>query len=320
MAKKAFYFSHDFHSRNDPKMVKLLMISGAAGMGVYWAIIEMLYEEGGKLMRSDCDRIAFEMRVDCDLVNKIINSDLFVKDDTFFWSESGLRRIKETEEKSAKARESAHKKWGDANAKRTQSDGNAIKEKKVKEIKGKEINTLEKGAQGGGAGGGVGDVVPGPAQDLDQKTIDLKTEYKKTAKDKVSVIAFVEAHKPDFFEPYFDLWNFFAGERKLPKAAERTRARERQFAVRIKEKKFDFIRILSVAKSSEFILKGNWFTLDFILKSEANYLKVLEGNYIQKTEKKLNGHQQQPERPTVEGQKLARAIAEISQSTGSSGS
>ena len=114
-----------------------------AGIGVYWCIVEMLYEEWWVLMLSECERIAFELRVSCDMVNSIINDfDLFRNDKTGFYSKSILDRIEQRNIKSEKARNSAEKrwkdKWIDANALRTQSESNAIKERKGKDIKEKE--------------------------------------------------------------------------------------------------------------------------------------------------------------------------------------
>lgn len=112
---------------------------GQAGKGVFWDLVEMLYEQGGKLMRSECESYAFALRVDCETLLSVINDfDLFKSDDTHFWSESVLRRIELRNTKSVKAKESAQKRWSDANAMRTHSEGNAIKEKKRKEKEIKE--------------------------------------------------------------------------------------------------------------------------------------------------------------------------------------
>lgn len=138
MAVESYYFSHDYNSRNDRKMVALLRKHGVAGVGVYWPVVEMLYEEGGYLMLSECDRIAFELHVKTELVQSVVtNFELFRNDGTRFWSESALRRLDERKVKSEKARSSAQKRWNqDANALPTDSEGNAIKERKGK--KGKE--------------------------------------------------------------------------------------------------------------------------------------------------------------------------------------
>jgi hypothetical protein len=142
--KETFYFSHDFNARNDEKIKRLLMRHGMSGYGVYWSIIEDLYMNANAL-RTECERIAYELRVDEQLVKSVIfDFDLFVFDDQNFGSLSVQRRLDERFEKSAKARESANKRWNNANALQTQSDRNAIKESKVKENKVKENKNIYK--------------------------------------------------------------------------------------------------------------------------------------------------------------------------------
>lgn len=140
MSKDTFYFSHDYNSRNDPKMVRLLMKTGVVGFGVYWCVVEMLYEQGGYISLLDCERIAFELRVDSELVRSVIGSDLFSKNQEIFWSESVIRRLNERKVKTVKARESANKRWDNERAMRTHSEPNARKERKGKEIKEKNNN------------------------------------------------------------------------------------------------------------------------------------------------------------------------------------
>lgn len=141
------YFSHDVNARNDAKLIKVLMRLGQAGKGVYWDLVEMLHEQDGHLMLSDCESYAFALRTDCAVINSLITDfDLFEHDGVRFWSDSALRRIDQRNEKSVKAKESAAKRWGNsernANAMRTHCDGNAIKE--IKERKGKEIKESKK--------------------------------------------------------------------------------------------------------------------------------------------------------------------------------
>ena len=134
--KKTFYFSHDYHARNDGKMVKLMMREGVAGIGVYWCIVEMLYEANGRLMRMECERIAFELRTDIErITNVVFNFDLFEYDDDYFWSNSILDRLEQRSEKSKSASNSAKFRWNNANALRPECDSNAIKERKGKERK-----------------------------------------------------------------------------------------------------------------------------------------------------------------------------------------
>lgn len=138
MAKDTYYFSHDFSARNDPKLQMVLRKHGMAGLGAFWCLVELLHEQDGYLMLSQCEDYAFALRADCDLINSLINDfGLFKKDGDKFWSESALERIKERKAKSIKAKESANARWNNANAMRTHSDGNAIKESKGKKIEEK---------------------------------------------------------------------------------------------------------------------------------------------------------------------------------------
>lgn len=103
--------------------------------------------------------------------------------------------------------------------------------------------------------------------------------YSQLEKNKVNVINFIKKYNPNFIEPYIDIWNIWAGERGKPKVTKLTSVRQKKFKVRIQEKGFDFIEILTCAAQSDFILQGNWFNWDWIMENESNYLKVLEGHY-----------------------------------------
>jgi len=140
MPKDTFYFSHDYNSRNDEKIKFLLRKHGITGYGLFWAIIEDLYNNANAL-RTDYDGIAFDYRVECEVVKSIINDfNLFVFDGETFGSLSVQKRLDERDSKSVKARQSASKRWTNANAMQSQCDGNAIKESKGKEIKEKKVN------------------------------------------------------------------------------------------------------------------------------------------------------------------------------------
>ena len=131
------YFSHDYNARNDKQLVKLHMKKGLSGIGAYWCIVEMLYEEGGYLNIDEYERITFELRTDYDLIKSVIEEfDLFKNDDIRFWSETALFRLQERMAKSQKARESVQKRWNklknNTNVLRTYDNRNTIKVKESK--------------------------------------------------------------------------------------------------------------------------------------------------------------------------------------------
>jgi hypothetical protein len=147
MSKNAQYFSHDYGARNDPKLQKVLQKLGHEGKSIYWDIIEMLYEEGGKLIISECDSYAFALRTHTECIKSLISDfDLFENDGQFFWSDSILRRLNFRKEKSEKASYSAKFRWNNANA--SKSDANAMRQEtnrnanKVKESKVNNIKSI----------------------------------------------------------------------------------------------------------------------------------------------------------------------------------
>lgn len=143
MSKDTFYFSHDYNVRNDIKIKKLINKHGFLGYGLFWAIIEDLYNNTN-VLPMDYECIAFDLRTNPDVVKSIINDfDLFIIENDTFGSLSVERRLTERNEKSIKARESVLKRWNkekkNTNVLRTNYDSNTIKESKIKENKVKEF-------------------------------------------------------------------------------------------------------------------------------------------------------------------------------------
>jgi hypothetical protein len=144
MSKLTFYFSHDYNARNDEKIKLLIRRHGMIGYGIYWSIVEDLYHNANAL-RTDYDGIAFDLRAQCDIVRSVVEDfGLFEISENFFGSKSVQRRLDEVNSKSAKARESASYRWGNANALRALTDRNAInKIKEINEIKESNLVTKE---------------------------------------------------------------------------------------------------------------------------------------------------------------------------------
>jgi len=164
--KEAFYFTHDYNARNDVKMQEMMMDMGCEGIGIYWCIVEMLYENGGKLPLAYTKNIAWSLHLDtneCDVVmqnscnvnanamqddanacanvmqkkscgNKvekiIFNYDLFKNDGEFFWSESVLIRLEKRKSIVEKRKNAAAKRWKsndkEVEQKQCKSNANAV--------------------------------------------------------------------------------------------------------------------------------------------------------------------------------------------------
>lgn len=103
------YFPHDFFARNDAKLVKLRMEMGNKGIGIYWSIVEMLYEEGGKIELQNLNTVAFGINEEVTNVQQVVQQyDLFKSDEKYFWSESVSARLKNIK-KVSRARSKAGK-------------------------------------------------------------------------------------------------------------------------------------------------------------------------------------------------------------------
>ena len=135
IAKNTFYFSHDYNTRNDEKIKELIFNYGMSGYGIYWSIIEELYQNTN-VLHLNYERIAFELRSDVSSIKSIINDfNLFVISGENFSSLSVQKRLDERTNKSEKARLSVNKRWSDTNVLQTKYDSNTIKERKGKENK-----------------------------------------------------------------------------------------------------------------------------------------------------------------------------------------
>jgi hypothetical protein len=119
-----------------------------------------------------------------------------------------------------------------------------------------------------------------------ESSLDIRIVFKELKREKKELVDFIRKNKPDFIEPYVELWNLFAEEKKLAKVSKINSSRKKKFHVRLHEKDFDFIDILKKAKDSQFLLTGKWFGFDWIIENETNYLKVIEGNYDKQAENK----------------------------------
>jgi hypothetical protein len=119
MAKDAYYFPHDSNARNDPKILAMRSVYGSEGYGWYWMIIEMLREQTDykiKINKYTWNALAMQMQCTADAAQEFayacINEfELLHSDGEYFWSESLLRRMKNYDEKSEKARKAALARW-----------------------------------------------------------------------------------------------------------------------------------------------------------------------------------------------------------------
>lgn len=165
--KDAYFFSHDYNARNDPKILALRSVYGAEGYGVYFMLVEILREQPDYKLAVNkyiWSTLAMQMQVEASKLEQIINdcctefsengNTLLVNDGEYLYSASLLRRMGKVDDISNLRREAARKRWenkpcktsgnsdgcsDDANAGQEQS-----KEKKSKEKQSKAEQRKEK--------------------------------------------------------------------------------------------------------------------------------------------------------------------------------
>lgn len=140
MKGTSYYFSHDYNSANDTKILFLRHQLGMEGYGIYWFLIERLADAGGKLPIELIPVLAMQMQsTDVKVNGVIMNFDLFKVKSGEFWSERLSEHLNLRLKLSESGKNGAANRWanrgaiGEGNAKKSKEK--EIKEKKVKESK-----------------------------------------------------------------------------------------------------------------------------------------------------------------------------------------
>jgi hypothetical protein len=139
MKSNSYYFSHDYNSANDTKILFLRHQLGMEGYGIYWFLIEQLANAGGKLPLELIPVLAMQMQTTDVKVNGVVhNFDLFTIASGEFYSERLQNHLALRQNLSEKGKLGAANRWknGEANGVAI-GEGNA-KERKEKESKVKE--------------------------------------------------------------------------------------------------------------------------------------------------------------------------------------
>jgi hypothetical protein len=118
--KDSYYFSHDSNARNDEKILMLRAEHGWEGYGIFWALIETMFEnEETCLNHNRIKGIALSYNIDITLLQNVIDTcikeKLFESDGEKFWSNSLRRRkakfLELREKRSNAGKKGAEARW-----------------------------------------------------------------------------------------------------------------------------------------------------------------------------------------------------------------
>lgn len=105
------FFKHDLGARNDPKLLRLAMRHGMAGIGTYWCLVEMMYEQGGSIPVDDIDSIAYSLRVDVSIILDIVEIGLFEINDDHLTNSRIREFVLSVEAISSKRKAAINARW-----------------------------------------------------------------------------------------------------------------------------------------------------------------------------------------------------------------
>ncbi len=109
----------------------------------------------------------------------------------------------------------------------------------------------------------------------DEENNNLIDYSSKNSKELSEIIS---KNKKDY-EAIKAIWNRFADKTGIPKITTISQPRKEKLKGRFKNKDFDILKILSKATEQEYLLENTWFTFDWMIENDNNFVKVLEGNY-----------------------------------------
>nr|DAT96577.1 MAG TPA: protein of unknown function (DUF4373) [Caudoviricetes sp.] len=126
------YINHKISNRSEYVFRKLIERKGAAAYGVYWYIIEELYESGGKMLFKEIEPISKALCVRKDFVASVIKSfSLFQYDSESIWTDEVIEQLEKRQKLKNKRKEAANKRWV--------SEKNIIVPEKEKEVESSPI-------------------------------------------------------------------------------------------------------------------------------------------------------------------------------------
>lgn len=145
MPLENLYFRHEYNARNDPKLVKIKMKLGVEGIGIYWCLIEYLYEQKGFLSVEDIETFAYNERIDEEKVHQVIELAKFQYDKNMgYYSNGVLDRIVKREEFCLAQKNKANKRWNNKQiAKETIEIGQIKGQLEVEQKKAKAMKQLD---------------------------------------------------------------------------------------------------------------------------------------------------------------------------------
>lgn len=274
------YFSFDTGISNDPKIELLEATFPIIGFYTYIKLLSFAYGDKGyylQLSDKQLTLIASKLKIDKSKLSEIIefcvDDDVNLFDKSLFTEYNILtsRSIQERFLMSIKNREQA-KLTKEYLLIRLEKRLLLARETVVISVNGNIVNSY----------GYKEEIIP--KNNLRKKSLKERkvkeSKGKEITKEKLSE---ENNSQEKIYLEILDLWNLLAIQYKLTQLRSLTTERKILLQGRLREKNFDFKKIMEIVKKSPYLLgKVTDFrvSFDWIIKNDANYIKILEGNYL----------------------------------------
>jgi hypothetical protein len=112
---KKLYFNHDINAANDDKILEIRAAFGWEGYGLFWALLETMFNNGGKIKKANFRGLALNLGIANEMLlhymSIAIELQLFVEDNLFVWSNRLKNQIDGIEALSSTRKDAAYKRW-----------------------------------------------------------------------------------------------------------------------------------------------------------------------------------------------------------------
>lgn len=105
------YFRHDYSARNDTKLIRIKRKYGFEGIGIYWCLVEMLYENKGEITLDDLEDFCYDKGCDVEKAKGVCSIAFNVSRGKIS-SDRVVKELTKQKDISIKRTESANKRWG----------------------------------------------------------------------------------------------------------------------------------------------------------------------------------------------------------------
>ena len=271
------WFRHDYNAHEDIKQKRLLKAKGLAALGLYWYLVECLYQNNGQMSDKEI-RLEAELMDGLDYLDALIEYELLSFGNGVWTCRRVTDELRFKEERKQKKSDAGKKgmasRWGDGNAKKdsdTTVDNNLITSDNTVITSDNETkksitndNTLTNTITN---------------KEKDNIPYGISSKKKDTENDQNDTLFSVEKAKDDTpYEEIMRYWNERAAKNNLSQCIKITDQRKQHINNRWNEYGDKVFEAIDKVMASDFCKSGSWCGFDWVFKP-SNMIKIIEGTY-----------------------------------------